>query len=82
MKYLNPSFSSRPANKKFRDNWDQTFGKKKESPEPTFRDALIRIAEHRFPIGWHWDEVWDYARRCATGDWELEKELRKDLKEE
>ena len=32
MKYLDPSFSIHPGmNKKYRDNWDEIFGKKKKA---------------------------------------------------
>lgn len=32
MKYLEKSFSSRPSNKAYRENFDRVFGKTKEKP--------------------------------------------------
>jgi hypothetical protein len=47
-KFLDPSFSSRPATDSFRDGWDQTFGRKtmtsEATPMPSTEDLAAELA--------------------------------------
>jgi len=54
---------------------------REDKQKPTYKDALTRIVECRFPKGWTWDDVRSYAQECLTDNWGVEMELREELKE-
>lgn len=57
-KFLDKSFSSRPASREYRDNWDETFGKKKDAPPAEKRETM-----HKY-VGPHGGDLYQAFVRC------------------